>query len=277
MTMTWLKQGGRCLLRLPFVLITLLGLLLTVTATARWPSLQRRCLRWGSWALYQAFSVRLPAPLDLPASPQLIVANHISWLDVVVLSALLPPAAGTCFLAKAEVARWPVIGAFARGLGMAFIDRTSAFRSYRSLPALAAGLRTHSLLFFPEGTTTDGEGIAPLKPMGFELAARTGVPVQPLFLRYRDGTGRLSRAPAFLGDDTLLESVLRLASAPGVSVDVEVLPALSAAPRKRLAHSVAASFTAVAERQPAPRPPVLGVPFPRRSPGSGGPPQGVAG
>ena len=277
MAMTRLRQGARCVLRLPFVLLSLLGLLLSVSVTARWPGLQRQCLRRGSWALCQAFSVRLPAPLDLPASPQLIVANHISWLDVVVLSALLPPAAGTCFLAKAEVARWPVIGAFARGLGMAFIDRTSAFRSYRSLPALAAGLRTHSLLFFPEGTTTDGEGIAPLKPMGFELAARTGVPVQPLFLRYRDGRGRLSRAPAFLGDDTLLESVLRLASAPGVSVDVEVLPALSAAPRKRLAHSVAASFTAVAERQPAPRPPVLGVPFPRRSPGSDGPPQGVAG
>ncbi len=277
MAMTWLRQGGRCVLRLPFVVLTLLGLLLSVSVTARWPGLQRQCLRRGSWALCQAFSVRLPAPLTLPASPQLIVANHISWLDVVVLSALLPPAAGTCFLAKAEVARWPVIGAFARSLGMAFIDRTSAFRSYRALPTLAEGLRARSLLFFPEGTTTDGAGIAPLKPMGFELAARTGVPVQPLFLRYRDGAGRLSRAPAFLGDDTLLESVLRLACAPALAVEVEVLPVLPAAPRKRLAHSVAASFTAVAERQPAPRPPVRGVPLPRRSPGSGGPPQGVAG
>lgn len=277
MTMTWLRQGGRCVQRLPLVVITLLGLLLSVTVAARWPGLQRQCLRWGSWALCQAFSVRLPAPLGLPSSPQLIVANHISWLDVVVLSALLPPAAGTCFLAKAEVARWPVIGAFARGLGMAFIDRTSAFKSYRALPALAEGLRVRSLLFFPEGTTTGGEGIAPLKPMGFELAARTGIPVQPLFLRYRDGAGRLSQAPAFLGDATLLESVLRLALAPAVRVEVEVLPALSAAPRKRLAHSVAASFGAVAEREPAPRPPVPGVLFPRRSPGSDGPPQGVAG
>jgi 1-acyl-sn-glycerol-3-phosphate acyltransferase len=277
MAMTWLRQGGRCVLRLPFVVLTLLGLLLSVSVTARWPGLQRQCLRRGSWALCQAFSVRLPAPLTLPASPQLIVANHISWLDVVVLSALLPPAAGTCFLAKAEVARWPVIGAFARGLGMAFIDRTSAFRSYRALPSLAEGLRARSLLLFPEGTTTDGAGIAPLKPMGFELAARTGVPVQPLFLRYCDGAGRLSRAPAFLGDDTLLESVLRLACAPAVAVTVAVLPVLPAAPRKGLAQAVAASFTAVAERQPAPRPPVRGVPFPRRRPGSDGPPQGVAG
>jgi len=277
MAMTWLRQGGRCVLRLPFVVLTLLGLLLSVSVTARWPGLQRQCLRRGSWALCQAFSVRLPAPLTLPASPQLIVANHISWLDVVVLSALLPPAAGTCFLAKAEVARWPVIGAFARGLGMAFIDRTSAFRSYRALPSLAEGLRARSLLFFPEGTTTDGEGIAPLKPMGFELSARTGVPVQPLFLRYRDGAGRLSRAPAFLGDDTLLESVLRLACAPALAVEVEVLPALPAAPRKRLAHSVSANLRAMAEHQRVPRPPFRAVPFPRRRPGSDGPPQGVAG
>ncbi|MGB0318665.1 MAG: lysophospholipid acyltransferase family protein, partial [Pseudomonadales bacterium] len=255
MAMTRLRQGARCVLRLPFVLLALLGLLLSVTATARWPSLQRRCLRWGSWTLCQAFSVRLPAPLALPASPQLIVVNHISWLDVVVLSALLPPALETRFLAKAEVGRWPVIGPFARGLGMAFIDRSSAFRSYRALPALAKGLQARSLLFFPEGTTTDGVGVAPLKPMGFELAARAGVPVQPLFLRYFDGAGRLSPAPAFLGDDTLLESVLRLARAPAVAVEVERLPALPAAPRKALARSVEEGLRAAAERRLAPRPP----------------------
>ena len=277
MAMTRLRQGARCVLRLPFVLLALLGLLLSVTATARWPSLQRRCLRWGSWTLCQAFSVRLPAPLALPASPQLIVVNHISWLDVVVLSALLPPALETRFLAKAEVGRWPVIGPFARGLGMAFIDRSSAFRSYRALPALAKGLQARSLLFFPEGTTTDGVGVAPLKPMGFELAARTGIPVQPLFLRYRDGTGRLSRAPAFLGDDTLLESVLRLACAPAVTVEVERLSALPAAPRKALARSVEEGLRGVAERRLAPRPPFRGGAFLRRSRGSDGPPQGVAG
>lgn len=264
-------------MRLPWVVITLLGLLLTVTATAGWPRLQRHCLRGGSWALCRAFSVRLPAPLALPSSPQLLVANHISWLDVVVLSALLPPDAGTRFLAKAEVGRWPVIGPFARGLGMAFMDRTSAFRSYRALPALGEGLRARPLLFFPEGTTTGGEGIAPLKPMGFELAARTGVPVQPLFLRYRDGAGHLSRAPAFLGDDTLLESVLRLARAPAVEVEVTVLPALSAAPRKTLARTVEEGFRAVAARRLAPRPPARGVPLPQRNPGSDGPPQGVTG
>ena len=277
MAMTRLRQGARCVLRLPFVLLALLGLLLSVTATARWPSLQRRCLRWGSWTLCQAFSVRLPAPLALPASPQLIVVNHISWLDVVVLSALLPPALETRFLAKAEVGRWPVIGPFARGLGMAFIDRSSAFRSYRALPALAKGLQARSLLFFPEGTTTDGVGVAPLKPMGFELAVRAGVPVQPLFLRYFDGAGRLSPAPAFLGDDTLLESVLRLARAPAVAVEVERLPALPAAPRKALARSVEEGLRGVAERRLAPRPPFRGGAFLRRSRGSDGPPQGVAG
>ena len=237
MAMTRLRQGARCVLRLPFVLLALLGLLLSVTATARWPSLQRRCLRWGSWTLCQAFSVRLPAPLALPASPQLIVVNHISWLDVVVLSALLPPALETRFLAKAEVGRWPVIGPFARGLGMAFIDRSSAFRSYRALPALAKGLQARSLLFFPEGTTTDGVGVAPLKPMGFELAAR----------------------------------------APAVAVEVERLPALPAAPRKALARSVEEGLRAVAERRLAPRPPFRGGAFLRRSRGSDGPPQGVAG
>ncbi|MBL6808874.1 MAG: 1-acyl-sn-glycerol-3-phosphate acyltransferase [Pseudomonadales bacterium] len=234
--------------RLPAVVVALLVLLLSVTATARWPGVQRRCLRWGAQRLCQAFSVTLPKPLALPPEPCLLVSNHISWLDVVVFAAVLPPEDGTCFLAKQEVGGWPVIGPFARRLGIAFIDRTSKFRSYRALPALGDVLGERPLFFFPEGTTTAGHDFAPLRPMGLALSSRTGASVQPFYLAYLDARGSRTTAPAFVGDDTLLESVLRLARAPAVQVHLETLQALPAGDRKAQARALGAAFRSAAAR-----------------------------
>ena len=244
--------GMRLTWRVPAVVLALLVLLLSVTATARWPGPQRRCLRWGARRLCQAFSVTLPEAPTLPSEPALLVSNHISWLDVVVFAAVLPLEARTCFLAKAEVGSWPVIGPFAKGLGMAFIDRTSAFRSYRALPALAEVLGERSLFLFPEGTTTAGDDLAPLKPMGLALSARTGVSVQPFYLAYLDARGARTRAPAFVGDDTLLESVLRLAKAPAVRVHLETLPSLPPEDRKAQARRLSSAFREAASRVRAP-------------------------
>jgi 1-acyl-sn-glycerol-3-phosphate acyltransferase len=92
------------------------------------------------------------------------VANHVSWLDIFALNAAAP----LYFVSKAEVAGWPGIGWLARATGTEFIarDRREAGRQRAALSArVAAG---HRLLFFPEGTSTDGLQVLPFKPTLFE-------------------------------------------------------------------------------------------------------------
>jgi lyso-ornithine lipid O-acyltransferase len=148
-----------------------------------------------------------------PVRPAVLVANHLSYLDPIVIGALVPCAP----IAKGEVARWPVIGAAARALGVQFVDRASAHSGARVLRAarktLAEGT---SILNFPEGTTTDGSSLLPFRRGVFGLARLAGVPVVPIALRFA------SRDLAWTGGDTFLPHYLRTASrrAPAVHVDV---------------------------------------------------------
>ncbi|MFN0114412.1 MAG: lysophospholipid acyltransferase family protein [Paracoccaceae bacterium] len=114
-----------------------------------------------------------------------IVANHSSWLDIFVLNACGP----VYFVSKAEVARWPVVGWLARATGTVFIarDPKAAKAQQRLFEArLRAG---HRLLFFPEGTSTDGLRVLPFKPALFAALYTHGlehdVLIQPATLVYR--------------------------------------------------------------------------------------------
>jgi len=125
------------------------------------------------------FRITVEGPL--PAAPAVIVANHLSYADAIVLGASLP------FLpiAKADVEDWPIVGAAARSLGVLFIQRghvPSGVRVLRAaLRALAAGV---SILNFPEGTTTNGREVLPFRRGIFGAAVLAGVPVVPAAIRY---------------------------------------------------------------------------------------------
>jgi 1-acyl-sn-glycerol-3-phosphate acyltransferase len=145
----------------------------------------------------------------------LVVSDHVSWLDIVTIAAVLPTtrwrAAPASFVGRADVAANLVVRMMACIIKVIPIERASL----RQLPAVvdtvAARLRAgQTVVAFPEGTTWCGLASGPFYPAMFQAAVDTGRPVQPLRLRYYHRDGRVSTVPAYIGDDTLLRSIGRL-------------------------------------------------------------------
>lgn len=176
-----------------------------------------------AWALdlLAWLAIKLEAPA-LPAQhgPVLLVANHISWIDIVVLLATSP-----CRLvSKADVHHWPLIGPMAAAMGTVFIERESRRDAMRVVHHMAEAFREDAVLaVFPEGTTGDGRELLPFHGNLLQAAIATDTPVQPLALRYEDAaSGVLSRAPAYIGDDSLLHTLWRTLRTPGLQVRLTV-------------------------------------------------------
>ena len=145
----------------------------------------------------------------------LVVSDHMSWLDIVTIAAVLPTSrwrtAPASFVGRADVAANLVVRMMACIIKVIPIERDSL----RQLPAVvdtvAARLRAgQTVVVFPEGTTWCGLASGPFYPAMFQAAVDTGRPVQPLRLRYHHRDGRVSTVPAYIGDDTLLRSIGRL-------------------------------------------------------------------
>jgi 1-acyl-sn-glycerol-3-phosphate acyltransferase len=145
----------------------------------------------------------------------LVVSDHMSWLDVVAIGAVLPRsgwrAQPLSFVARADVAGQFAVRLMARIIGVIPIDRASLRQLPGVVDTVATRLRAgHTVVAFPEGTTWCGLAFGPFYPAMFQAAIDAGRPVQPLRLRYHHQDGRVSTAPAFIGDDTLLRSIRRL-------------------------------------------------------------------
>lgn len=188
----------------------------------------RRIARWSRRVL-GVLGVRCETEGALPDGPVLVVANHVSWLDAVVLLAIAPRLR---LVAKAEVRRWPLVGPLVAGAGTLFIERQSVRAAHTTTLALAELLGSGKPVgVFPEGTTTIGDGVAPLAPALFEAACRAGCPVYPVALSHDDGAG--GRAAAYVDDDRFVGSLWRLCRARGLVCRVRVLAAEAASPGHR--------------------------------------------
>jgi 1-acyl-sn-glycerol-3-phosphate acyltransferase len=146
--------------------------------------------------------------------PVLLAANHISWLDIVVMLASCP-----CrFVSKAEVGQWPVVGTLTRAAGTLFITRSSRRDALRVVHQMVEKLHVDSnvvLAIFPEGTTSNGQQVLPFHANLFQAAISANAPVQPVALRFEYvASNQPSLAPCYIDDDTLLGSVWRTLSAP---------------------------------------------------------------
>lgn len=160
-----------------------------------------------------------------PAGPVLFVCNHASYLDVTVLGGLIEG----CFVAKAEVARWPVIGALSRLQGTLFIDRRPQGVRGQSVELRRALQAGASLVLFPEGTSSDGNRVLPFKSALFAAAdtAVDGVEVrvQPVSIAYSRHRGlpmgrRLRPCFAWYGDMTLVGHLWGCLGIGGAGIDV---------------------------------------------------------
>ena len=194
---------GRAVLRVGALVGVLVSGLLLV------PLLRRTAVRMIARGLLAALGVKLVWRGPVPRPGSLLVANHVSWLDIVALLAVEP----VRLVAKHEVRGWPAIGMLARISGSVFLDRTRPRLLPATVSEVTGALRAgRSVAVFPEGTTFCGAARGRFRPAMFQAAVDAQAPVVPISIRY-DTT-----AAAFVGDDTLWDSVRRVATLRSLTV-----------------------------------------------------------
>ncbi|WP_297911048.1 1-acyl-sn-glycerol-3-phosphate acyltransferase [Thiomonas sp.] len=197
---------------------------------------RHRAIRAWSRRMLRAARTRLQVVGEPHEGACLLAVNHVSWLDIMALNAAHP----TRFVSKAEVRHWPVLGKLVAGAGTLFIERERARDAMRVMHDMAQCLRNgEQVSVFPEGTTSDGTHVLALHANLFQAALSADTPVQPVLLRYLDdATGAPSRAPAYVGDDTVMDTLRLIAAGEPVRVVVHYLPALRGQDRRQLAAAV---------------------------------------
>lgn len=144
--------------------------------------LRNAAVRSWARALSALMHMRIEVRGQAPAAPFFLVSNHLSYIDIIALATQLD----CVFVAKSDIADWPVVGRLAKSVGTIFVDRTS----FQDIPrvinlieeAMDEGL---GVILFPEGTSTSGDGVLPFSPALLEPAARSGLPVHYASISYR--------------------------------------------------------------------------------------------
>ncbi len=187
--------------------------------------------RWSA-QLLQILHIHLRAEPSAHASHggRLIVANHISWLDIWVLNARQR----VFFVSKDDVRNWPLIGWLAHHAGTFFIDRRKRHDTARiNAEVTEALMRGAQVAFFPEGTTTDGSKLKPFHTSLLQPAIAAGAPVQPVAISYRHKNGARHHAPAYHDDTTLMQSLREVLKCPEIAVYLHCLPAIDSRGKSR--------------------------------------------
>ncbi|MGQ0810110.1 MAG: lysophospholipid acyltransferase family protein [Nitrospiraceae bacterium] len=183
-------------------------------------------------------------------SSTLFVANHVSWLDIVVLNAIRR----VRFVAKSEVRSWPVVGWLASRTGTFFIKRGNGQQLCRLTGVIRNALtKGHCVALFPEGTTTDGTILQPFNGGLLEAALTAEAIVWPVAIRYTDAEDVQTTAPAFIGNQTLVESLARVLIQPTLQAHLLFAPPLfpqGMSRRELTAHAQAAIASLLAIPSP---------------------------
>lgn len=203
--------------------------------------------------------VRRLGAMPYADGPLLLVANHVSWLDVYALNATV---GGPRSVAKSEVARWPMAGGIARGFGTFFHVRGSYRDAARVKDAVAMALRRgEPVVVFPEGTTSAGGRVGCFHAAFLQAAVDAGVPVQPVAIHYPTPDGAPDPAAAFVGEMTFVESLARVLRRRRLDARLTFGPVLPSAGRTRrelaaLSHAFIALALAC-RQQSKPRTPAI--------------------
>jgi 1-acyl-sn-glycerol-3-phosphate acyltransferase len=181
----------------------------------------------------------------LSEAPQLLVSNHVSWLDCLVIQAVQP----SIFVAKQEVRHWPVVGAIAQACSVVFVNRGSPSAARRMVVDVATAMQQgYNVTGFPEGTSTLGHTVEIFHANLFESAIHNDVPVQPLALRYTNTrTGDHCTRAAFVGDLSFAASLHQVMCTKDMRVSLRAGPCLTPQGHSRKSLALLARNTVTAQ------------------------------
>ena len=183
--------------------------------------------RW-SVQLMQILHVRVRlrgAAPELSARNVMLVANHVSWLDIYLLNTARPAR----FVAKSEVRAWPVVGWLADKTGTLFIDRSKRHDTARVCHAMSAALNNgECVAVFPEGTTSNGARLQPFHASLLQPAVASQSTLWPVAIRYTHADGSLNTAPAYADEISFAASLLRVTSQPVIYAELVFAPPIDA-------------------------------------------------
>ena len=197
------------------------------------PAQRQARVAWWSGRMLRLLGITLRSQGQARHGAKLLVANHVSWLDIAAIHAVLPEAR---FVSKASVKDWPLVGTLVSAVGTLYIERASKRDALRVVHQMAAALTEgDTVAVFPEGTTGPGWPLLPMHGNLLQAAISTEVPLQPVVLRWHQPGRDYSEAAQFIGQMTLLESMWRILSARELAVRVQVLAAQGTAHADRRA------------------------------------------
>ena len=236
-----IMRALRIIVRAPVAIALLLGGLATIALVfprASFATRDRIIARWSRWLL-RACGIRLveqPAagaqPLSSLSGPALLVANHISWLDIFLMLA----STSAHFVAKIEIASWPVLGRLVIGAGTLFIERGRRHAVHQLNERIADTLRAgRCVAVFPEGTTSDGLKLLPFHGNLIEPALREQVPIIPVGVRYTGLDGQYDPAIDFTGDMSMGRSLVNVLGARGFIAELHPMQRIEASTRQKAA------------------------------------------
>jgi len=245
-------------------LVLLVAALLRHVSQAAGTRLAAHAFRTWARGTARIVAVTIDARGIPPRPPFFLVANHLSYLDVVVLAATLD----ATFVAKSDVATWPLIGRLCAAVGTVFLDRSRKRDLLRVLPLLDARLCAgDGIVVFPEGTTSDGSAVLPFRSSLFAAAGRHGLPVHLATLSYATPAGapHPARAVCWWGDMAFVPHLRALLALPSCTARVDfaavAVPAGARKPMARAAQrAIARRFVPVHQGEspcsPVPVPPM---------------------
>jgi 1-acyl-sn-glycerol-3-phosphate acyltransferase len=192
----------------------------------RFPSLDARArherIRWWSRKMLAVLGVGFEHAGTPAEGGSLLAANHVSWLDIMAVHAIVPQAR---FVSKADVKAWPLVARLVDSAGTLYLERERKRDALRVVHAVADALSAGQVVaIFPEGTTSTGHGLLPFHANLLQAAIATATPVQPVALRFSEAANAVSEAVEFVGATSLLRSLWQTSCGEGVRVRLVFLP-----------------------------------------------------
>lgn len=225
-----LVRVGLHLLRL----MVIAGLFSPFMSPARW----RHEIKHWSARLLRILAVRLRVHGEPPrrGAPLMLIANHVSWLDIFAINAVMP----VRFVAKAEVRRWPVIGWLSVKAGTLFIERARRHDTARMNRLLAEAMQAGDpIVVFPEGRATDGSEVLKFHSSLLQPVLDTRAALHPVAIRFSRADGTLCTEAAYDGDKSLWDTIKQMGTQRVIHAHVYFLAPLSGQgrPRRELAQA----------------------------------------